>query len=506
MEKEGSEFALFGKQAQKLFMSTDRASVTISDEILEQFLQINMNHMKLKRGKDQDEDVSLISWMANKKFICAISIFHKVGIININNPVVLPYISNIVNEHSPRLQPQNFKGVLFPPQAALVKKMLDIETIPIVFNVSNDRKIIYNGGIVNERLSFGKTFCIPALISHKPSIGQTIPVTSLTSSIYDNTVCTNLVVCGTKVAKEWKNNLNNFTSLTHNTIERANHLDELATLLEKYEYPQVLVVKDGDITWKGKKDKALAHVFDLFEGKTFMRVFFDDYDMLNLRDVVSPIALFTWFISGTDDKPFAGLKFYSWNEEGVKIPQKMESSKIILDAVSSVSCNKEYSTVEYNVPRIDEYYYNSDNLCEFICKIVNNKPIDELVSNDSKEDIVVSDRLLTGTRNVPYVYDKSTLKMLVAMEDKNSQKSLVSALVNIGIETIKLTRANINKFAASNATVCVCGNLFGVNLPFLTHIVICVNDFTSNACTQIIGRGQRLSRKQNLQVYMFEGI
>ena len=50
----------------------------------------------------------------------------------------------------------NFKGKLYPPQASLIKRMLDIEMIPPSF-FQNDGMIIY-GGLVTERLSFGKTF------------------------------------------------------------------------------------------------------------------------------------------------------------------------------------------------------------------------------------------------------------------------------------------------------------------------------------------------------------
>ncbi len=489
-----------GKYAQQKDLTGD---VVITDDILEEFLDINMKHIGLARGKDQDEDVSLISWFTNKKFLYSIELFHKLNLISITKAQILPYVYNIVNENSLKipLQPQNFKGVLFPPQAALIKRMLDIETMPITFKLSKSTAI-FTGGIVSERLSFGKTFCIPALICQKPAIGQTIPVTQSTETMYNNTIRTNLVICGTKVAKEWKNNLKNFTSLSFIVVERANHLDELATLVSSFNYPEVLVVKDGDITWNSKKDKALTHVLKLFESKTFMRVFFDDYDMLNLRDIVSPNALFTWFISGTNDTPFSGLQFHYWSEGGTQCNISMKSCHPILDAVSSVSCNKEYSVVEYNVPKINEYYYNSSDLVDFVYKIINNEPIDELVDGD---DDTMNDKLLTGTKDAPYVYDRANIKMLVAMDDKDSQKSLISALNNNGIKTVKLSRANVDKFAREDTTVCVCGNLFGVNLPFLTHIVICVNDFTPSACTQIIGRGQRLSRKQNLQVYMFEG-
>jgi hypothetical protein len=473
----------------------------IEDDTLEQFLALNMKHLGLTRGANQDEDVSLISWFSKKKFLFSLELFHRIGVINLCEPEVLPYIKNVINEYSPKipLQPKGFKGVLYPPQAAMITRMLELETMPITFKLGNG-SITFTGGIVNERLSFGKTFCIPALICEKPVIENC-------TRIVDK-IKTNLVICGTKAAKTWKDNLKNLTELSFIVVERANHLDELSRLCDEGNYPTVLVVKDGDITWKNKKDKAYTHVMSILKDKTFTRAFFDDYDMLNFGNMNAPDALFTWFISGTDDgRSNSNISFYHYDEKWNKSDMGIKNARTILDAVSSVSCNREYSVVEYNIPKINEYYLLSSSetgstvsLFDYITQIVNGDIIEDLVDGDDHP----SPSLLTGTKDVPYVYNRDTMKMLVAVESKDAQKVLVSSLNNAGIKAVKLTRANVDKFTREDTTVCVCGNLFGVNMPFLTHIVICVNDFAPHACTQIIGRGQRISRKQNLQVYMFE--
>ena len=244
-----------------------KKTFSITDEQLEEFLSVNFKHLDLKRGENQDEDVSLISWYTSKKFIVAIDIFSQLYNKTNNEPYIIPYIKNIVNQHSERIdlhrissdasvlqermQPPFFKGNLYPPQASLLKRMLDIETEGISLDTKG-KIMVFHGGIVNERLSFGKTFSLSALIC-----ARFLPY----ESKEPNLINTNLIVCGTKVAKEWKTNLKNLTILDALVIERNTHLDELEKRILNNDYPQVIVVKDGDITWKGKKNKALNHVF-----------------------------------------------------------------------------------------------------------------------------------------------------------------------------------------------------------------------------------------------------
>jgi hypothetical protein len=511
------EFENQGKHQQLNELNFD-----ISDELLEEYLSLNFKHLSLDRQETQDKDVALITWYAKKKFIGGIDLFSSMNLIQKDTPTVLPYIQNIVGTHSERipLQPQNFNGKLFPPQASLINRMIQLEGRPPVLYAAESRsRIKFPVGLISERLSFGKTYCLPALICHQPlPIGYDVSKTNLPI---------NLVVCGTKVAKEWKKNLENTISSTSGiswiVIELQKQLEQLQELISKKNYPQILVVKDGDITFNGKKDKAFTHVLNMLaeeatDGLTknvddlivsekdgqslptlyFARTIYDDFDMLKIeRDTYLPSAHFSWFVSGTASGNMPKLKTLTYTND---VPNyvSVNSISIILDAVSSVECNKEYSSVEYNIPKVD-VYVTCDSITSIIKNIGENTP-DKIDVDDHNEIIDAS--LLQGTANVPYVYDKSKLKILVAIEDKKQQQELVCLLNAQGIKSVKLTKANIDKFAREDTIVGVSGNLFGVNMGFLSHIVIGADDYLENATNQIIGRGQRLSRKQNLQVYL----
>ncbi len=55
--------------------------------------------------------------------------------------------------------------------------------------------------------------------------------------------------------------------------------------------------------------------------------------------------------------------------------------------------------------------------------IVHNK----VIHCDDKSQYI-DERLLLGTKDVPYVYNKSTLKILVTLEDKSKQTQLINDL------------------------------------------------------------------------------
>lgn len=488
-DEEKSKITKCGKTEQQKELES---CFKITDNQLEGFLTVNFDHIGLKKTDTQDEDVALITWYTKKKFLCALQVFSSLNMLSLDKPSVLPFIKNIINEKSPKInsQPLNFKGKLYPPQASLIKRMMEIESSPILFELSNKTIVKFHCGVVTERLSFGKTFCLPALICEKK-----IPYESSNEKLIN----TNLIICGTKVVKEWKNNLKNLTNIEFLVAEQSSQLTILENMVFEKRYPNVLVVKDGDITWKGKKTKAINHVTSLFENKMFARVIYDDYDMLKFNTIsIIPETLFTWFISGTDDNWNSDLSFYYFVDNEKK-EITINKAGLMLDAVSSLKCNREYSATEFNIPKIDEFYV-CYSLPFLIKKIIDNDKIDYIFS----EKQLNNSDLITGIKNVPYVYNKQTMKILIAIADKKERKDTVNELNKNGIKSIKLTRANVNKFERENAVVCVSGNLFGVNMGFLTHIVINTGEFDDSSLIQIIGRGQRLSRKQNLQVYFNE--
>ena len=473
---------------------------SISDELLEDYLRLNFKHLGLSRSESQDEDVSLISWYTKSKFLVAIPLFSALGVLKKDGASLLPFVRNIVCELSPILDEKipNFKGKLYAPQSGLLQRMLDIECNVFEFTLSNGSKVKIPAGIVSERLSFGKTFCLPALCCQR-----LVPFepTSYHLKSESEVISTNLVLCGGKVAKEWKNNLKKHVTLRWCVIELQNNLKELEELVSKGNLPEILVVKDGDITYNGKKDKALVHVMAVLKNKTFSRLICDDYDMLKYPSPLKsndtyqlPEALFTWFVSGTSDGCHPNISIDAIKNDEPEL-WNIAMNGIVLEHTTSVRCNREYSVVEYDIPKID-VYWTAFKLQEIVKRIVDNKPI------DSDREHTCESALLGGVQDVHYVYDKSKLKILVALENKSDQLALIKELNGAGIKTVKLTRANVNKFEREDAMVCVAGNLFGVNMGFLTHIVINAEDYLENARVQIIGRGQRLGRKQNLQVYM----
>jgi hypothetical protein len=217
-------------------------------------------------------------------------------------------------------------------------------------------------------------------------------------------------------------------------------------------------------------------------------------------EFVTPKASFTWFISGTEQNGHIPNMSISYTRGEDIVVEKLNKIKIILDSVASIKCNVEYSAVEFNIPKINTFCVLS-TMENIVQKIIRNE-VRKLDFIDESE--YTGKCLLGGIKDEPYIYDVSKLKILVVLENKKEQQRIISALSDMKIKAVKLTRANVDKFSREDVQVCVAGNLFGVNMGFLTHIVINIRDFTDSGISQIIGRGQRLSRKQNLQVYFRE--
>lgn len=67
------------------------------------------------------------------------------------------------------------------------------------------------------------------------------------------------------------------------------------------------------------------------------------------------------------------------------------------------------------------------------------------------------------------------------------------------LKVVNINNKNIENFDSSDYELGICSNLNGINLPYLTHIIV-----TKSSCKddiiQFIGRGQRINRKTNLKV------
>lgn len=494
----------------------DLPNFQITDEQLEAYLSLNFTHLGLTRSSTQEEDVSLITLYAKSKFLGLIFIFQELGVLTVDKPQLLPSIANIVNQHSPQvpLTPTNFLGKLYPPQASLIQRMCELEENPPTFTLQSKNADVsqitqnfrFPVGLITERLSFGKTFCLPALICHKFA-----PTLYDVNETIKTIIPTNVIVCGSKVAKEWRANINKHVAptITRLVIETAKDLTTCEQLIRANSIPNIIVIKDGEITWKTTSDstqlkkKALDHFLSIVYSQSdyspdakFLRIIYDDYDMLKFSAAtILPRALFSWFVSGTEEyHPGKSPQFhYTLNDE--EETMTIVRAKVILDNISAVSCNRDYSAQEFNVPKIN--MFQTYNESEYIVKcIIENTFNDLFLAHDDWK----CGALFTGNVDNPpmaqSLQDKR-IKILIATKDKDDQIALTNKLGSIAV---RLTRANIDKFAREDALVGVCGNLYGINMGFLTHIIVDYT-FADNEIVQIIGRGQRLSRKYNLQVY-----
>jgi hypothetical protein len=480
----------------------------------------------LTRSLTQEEDVSLITLYTKCKFLGVIAIFQELGVLTVDKPQLLPSIANIVNQHSPQvpLTPTNFLGKLYPPQTSLIQRMCELEeNPPTLAHQSKDadantitKNFRFPVGLITERLSFGKTFCLPALICHKfapvpyDSPAEACPHrAALFNSFTKAVIPTNIIVCGSKVAKEWRANIDKHVApaITRLVIETAKDLTTCERLIHANSIPNIIVIKDGEITWKTTSDstqlkkKALDHFLSIVYSQSdyspdakFLRIIYDDYDMLKFSAAtILPRALFSWFVSGTEEyHPGKSPQFhYTLNDE--EKTMTIVKAKVILDNISAVSCNRDYSAQEFNVPKIN--LFQTYNESEYIIKcILENTFNDSFLAHDDWK----CGALFTGNvDNPPQSLQNKRPKILIATKDKDDQIALTNKLGNIAV---RLTRANIDKFAREDALVGVCGNLYGINMGFLTHIIVDYT-FADNEIVQIIGRGQRLSRQYNLQVY-----
>jgi hypothetical protein len=313
----------------------DLPNFQITDEQLEAYLSLNFTHLGITRSPTQEDDVSLITLYTKSKFLGVIAIFQDLGVLTVDKPQLLPSIANIVNQHSPQvpLTPTNFLGKLYPPQASLIQRMCELEANPPTFTIQSKnvdanqitQNFRFPVGLITERLSFGKTFCLPALICHKfapipyDSPAEACPYrAALFDSSTKTIIPTNIIVCGSKVAKEWHANIDKHVApaITRIVIETAKDLTRCEQLIRANSIPNIIVIKDGEITWKTTADsttlkkKALDHFLSiLFNPQSeytsdakFLRIIYDDYDMLKFSAAtILPRALFSWFVSGTEE-------------------------------------------------------------------------------------------------------------------------------------------------------------------------------------------------------------
>jgi hypothetical protein len=356
------------------------------------------------------------------------------------------------------------------------------------------QKLTSNVGIVAERFSFGKTFLIPALIVLQPSplfqsVEGSFRLGGNHHSCGQGEIRSNIVICSHKTMKEWIKNIEDCTTLTYCKIVSVKNLESLREMVEKEKYSDIILIKDGFNTVKGEKKETLEWVMEILRERVFSRVIVDDYDMLKMKSSTPlPEALFVWLLSSTFKHDFP-TSLVS-NSMG-----RIMKAGIVLKFYYYLRCNSDYSAVEFNIPRIEYFETEMDEvkLCRSLIEI-------GTVSSRERER-VKSDVFLTATRNEQYRHDPSKTKILFSLEEKSARVKVVERLKEEGLKAVKMDGRNLHLFSSDENSISVCGLIHGVNMGYLTHIILREEDYSQSEINQIVGRAQRISRTQNLQVY-----
>lgn len=490
--------------------------------ILRKWVDTQLRQLDIAPTDDVMHDLATIQYLTNTKLSDAAEYFARFMYGNVDmcdiEPFVLPNIRNVLNERDTKLSNiSNFTGKLYIPQATLLQRMLEIEEFANTFpalkgdtlnmddlirglsklgvdTAKSTYLIQSNIGIIKERISFGKTYIMPALFCANliPRFKK-IDINCRLGIKYEDGDCihTNIVLCSTKVVKEWINNIKMNTSLTHAKISTAKDLN----MLNIESLPQIILIKDGDITWNSRNQSALSHFLELFGTRIAARLIVDDYDMLKFKtDQKVPLAIFTWLISSTEDKSRE-------NKCSIDTYGYYFSNAIyyVGGMLYSLKCNSDYSAVEFNIPKV-EYYASADI----------NSLIPTLVKGDIPERSginIFTDALLTAKGDVPYVHGIHSLKIMLVINDKDEKNKYVKQLTDVGIRAAKLDRRNIHMFETNDLQVAICSVMCGVNLGCVSHVIIpYYYEYSDAQINQIIGRAQRISRKHNLQVYFIEEV
>jgi hypothetical protein len=111
------------------------------EDCLKEWVDLNRDHLHIRPTGDVHEDIELIHIVTKMKFRESIALMIKFSAgesdgdsneslcIRNYRPFILPNVKCVLNEHDERisLTPPGFKGKLYPPQASLIKRMLEVE-------------------------------------------------------------------------------------------------------------------------------------------------------------------------------------------------------------------------------------------------------------------------------------------------------------------------------------------------------------------------------------------
>lgn len=408
----------------------------------------------------------------------------------LNGLDLAPIAKNIITPSSTTYYPKQFKGNLYPPQAGILHRMLEIEAARYELN-SYSR---INIGSLSEIIGFGKTFLCSALLTQGTDESSGI-IKYVDPQENPRTINTHLVICNAKTLKEWQANLELYTDLTVMRINSAKTLREFEELFASdRDLPDVILIKDGRVL-----KKMLVETFvHTVQGSIFGRLVVDDYDILNLdKNITLPNACFYWLVSST--RNFGNNKKSTYQKEseisGGCTIATAEKCVIVTDTMSNVKCIEDYLSQEYAVPNIDYYSTQlsediallpTDQLSSIVEKFLLNNPY-------PKVDSDIFYRLLRGSVDKPYTGEP--IKALFLCDPTEPW--------DFNIPTITLDNRNWKKFQSSEHQLALADRLSGVNMSYVTHVIV-PSHYDLDIMEQFIGRAQRLGRQTNLQVLIIE--
>lgn len=431
---------------------------------------------------------------------------------------------HLVTARSPRV-PERVSGsslVLYPPQAALVAMMLLIEgphswvATPRLGAMAEDKPLALqsNVGLVHERMSFGKSTLIPALIRQQP-VSQWTPHTAPrtftkgparvedpVSSYFEGTHGCNVLVVAKVTVAEWRARLAG-TALAAEFVETAAGLRKLVARLQAGVVPDVIVVRAGGMKHEGMSDLVLNHFVRAtatLGGRrvAFSRVFYDDYDLLGLMPTggslgaLMPLARFHWFLSATAR---AGKLFIG---EGVGASTLSSVACIPIQVrklLFKTRCDSNFSQLEYNVPPI--HWLTASDLRATVLRLALDEPVKTMAVSRP------SSAFIGGSTSVPYNRAVHGFKMLVSVEDRGAREELLASLLSAGVRAVALDKRNLHLFGESVATVGISRLIHGVSMGYLTHVVVLLpGEYDAAAVDQVVGRAQRIGRRHDLQALL----
>lgn len=484
-------------------------------------------------------------------------------------------VRNIVTEKSKRLRnPRGFKMELYPPQRAVLLRMLDIEKMAP--HKIGGKSVVLRTGVLSERLGFGKSLISCALLTTS-KIQTRKTLCARKHAIMPELepgkrlIPMDIVICNLKKTAEWESNVREYTDLSVKKITSSKMLADFISKFNAGTTPDVLVLKDGKLVGI----PVLETIKEVLSGCRVNRLIVDDYDALNMSPTCEyPAAQFYWLVSSTSDEPDVSRKCKgSLAKRDYPCLQSIIDNKTMLDRFVNVRCSPDFLTEEYSVPIIDYFCKNicleqafckkcmalskrekskcdkcsvdysleacgECSACELgfwgICESKRQKQVCYVCYYSSSEEVpicvncrkksirskrqeiigAIEDFILGEPQqelcDIPRYYKKLLpgrinnpapngvpVKALFLAEDNSSDwnfNRVVSSCIN---------SRNISSFETSRAQLGVCKKLSGVDLSYVSHIIV-TSISKADDIVQFIGRAQRLGREYNLKLLVIQ--